>query len=68
MNTISEFRKSINLTQQELSKRLNITQGSLAHYEIGRRMPNVQMAHKIVKELNECGANVSIDDVFPVEI
>lgn len=27
MNRISEFRKSINLTQQEFSARLNLTQG-----------------------------------------
>lgn len=67
MNRISEFRKSINLTQQEFSARLNLTQGALAHYENGRRTPTVKMARLIVDTLNENGASVSIDEVFPAE-
>ncbi|SUU36666.1 HTH-type transcriptional regulator [Actinobacillus seminis] len=67
MNRISEFRKSINLTQQEFSARLNLTQGALAHYENGRRTPTVKMARLIVDTLNENGASVSIDEVFPAD-
>lgn len=64
MNRISEFRKSINLTQQEFSARVEFNSGALAHYENGRRTPTVKMARLIVDTLNENGASVSIDEVF----
>lgn len=67
MNKISEFRKAANLTQSEFSKLLNVSQGALGHYEVGRRTPRLKIAQRIIYVLNQHGANCSFSDVFPVE-
>lgn len=37
---LTKFRKGLGLTQEEVSKRLNIARGTYAHYELGRREPD----------------------------
>lgn len=37
------LRKSANLTQEELAKKLNITRGTYAHYELDKREPNYEV-------------------------
>ncbi|MDO9893215.1 helix-turn-helix transcriptional regulator [Glaesserella parasuis] len=66
MNRISEFRKAANLTQVEIAKLINKTQGAFGHYETGLREPSISTAKKIVRVLNEHGVACSLDDVFPV--
>ncbi len=67
MNNISKFRKSTNLTRQQFSTLLNISLGALGHYEVGRRQPPLKMAQKIIQVLNQHGANVRFEDIFPAE-
>lgn len=67
MNKIQEYRKLVNLTQSDFAKALNITQGAIGHYETGRNTPSLEMSRKIIRTLNEHGANCTLDDVFPNE-
>lgn len=39
---LARLRKSHNLTQQELAKRLRVSKSSLGMYEIGQREPNFE--------------------------
>ncbi|QPB42197.1 helix-turn-helix transcriptional regulator [Rodentibacter haemolyticus] len=67
MNRISEFRKKINLTQQELAKEINITQGAIAHYETGRREPPINIAQRIISVMKNHGIDCTLDELFPAE-
>ncbi|CDF97891.1 helix-turn-helix transcriptional regulator [Avibacterium paragallinarum] len=66
MNKIAAFRKAANLTQADMAKHLNKTQGAIGHYELGIRQPSIETAKQIVQVLNEHGLTCSLDDVFPV--
>ena len=70
MNRIREYRRKMGLTQVELSKALNLSQGALSGYETGRYDPDIEMMHRMAEFFH-----VSLDDLFgsqvdqpPVEI
>lgn len=65
MNKIREIRKRLNISQESLAKGLNISQGAISHYELGRRDVDLSTCRKITKFFVVKGINVSIDDVFP---
>lgn len=44
---LKELRKSNNLSQEELSKRLNLNRGTYAHYELSKRQPDYKTLKKI---------------------
>ena len=58
-NRITELRESRKMTQQELSKKLNISRASLSHYEKNRREPDYETLQKIADYFQ-----VSIDSMF----
>lgn len=49
---IAEQRKAQGLTQQQLAERLEISQQTLAHYEVGRLRVAVAMLSVIARELD----------------
>lgn len=53
---LSKLRRDSGLTQNELSKRLNISRATYAQYEIGRREPDIETIQKLASFFN-----VSID-------
>lgn len=66
MNKIAEIRNQIGISQAQLAVQIGWRQPRIANYETGNRTPSIYVAQKIVEGLNELGANVRIDDVFPV--
>ena len=58
-NNLKELRKIYNLTQKEMSIKLDVQQGSYANYENGKREPNYDVLIKISNIFN-----VSIDDLL----
>ncbi|AFA48518.1 helix-turn-helix domain-containing protein [Acetobacterium woodii] len=44
---LQELRKSVNLTQEELSHKLSISRSSLSLYEIDKREPDCETSSKI---------------------
>ncbi|WP_386696735.1 MULTISPECIES: helix-turn-helix transcriptional regulator [unclassified Lonepinella] len=68
MNNLAKARESVGLTQYQLGEAVGRTQNSISYYELGMRKPSLFTARQIVKKLNELGADVSLDDIFPAEI
>ena len=62
MNTIKEHRKKMGLTQIELARALNITQGALSGYETGRYDPDTAMMRRMAKFFS-----TSLDELFGVK-
>lgn len=65
MNKIKEFRDKLGITQEELARAINTSQGAIAHYEVGRRDVNLKTCRNITQFFRSLGLNISIDDVFP---
>ena len=59
MNRIREQRRKMGLTQVELSKALNLSQGALSGYETGRYDPDVDTMQRMADFFN-----VSLDELF----
>lgn len=65
MQRIREVRESASISATELAQRMGMTPSGIGHYEKERRTPDVDVARKIVRALNDLGANCTFDDVFP---
>lgn len=67
MNRIRENRRKMGLTQIELAKALNISQGSLSGYETGKIEPDVNTMRKMADLFGVTldtlfGDRISVDD------
>ncbi len=60
---ISELRKKIGMTQEELAERAGVTRQTVISLEAGRYNPSLFLAHKITKILKQ----KHIEDVFLVK-
>lgn len=49
---LKDLREDNDLTQEELSKQLNITRSALGNYELGIREPSVELLIKIADYFN----------------
>lgn len=47
--TLKGIRTNLNLTAEEFSKKLGITEDMLYNYETGRTIPNVEFVDKLLK-------------------
>ena len=65
MNRIKEFRELAVMTQEALANELGLSQGAVAHYENGKRTPDLDVCRNIVSVFIEKGLTVTLDDVFP---
>ena len=59
MNKIKQIRERKNLTQVELAKELNMTQGIVSSWENGRYSPSIDTARKIAAALG-----CTMDELF----
>lgn len=66
MNNLAKARESIGITQKQLANAVGWNQSRIANYELNIRRPSLDDARRIIKSLNEFGANVSLDAVFPL--
>lgn len=49
---LRDLRIARDITQQELAKRLDMSQGNIANYESGRNLPSLGALHKIAHFFN----------------
>ena len=60
---ITEFRKKLKLTQEELSNKVEVTRQTIISLEQGRYNPSLELAYKITKALKA----KKIEDVFIID-
>jgi putative transcriptional regulator len=65
MSNIKTIRESLRMTQAALADSVGVTQSAIAHYENERRKPGLDECRRIVTALNNSGAAVTLDEVFP---
>jgi putative transcriptional regulator len=59
-NKISEFRKQLSVTQEELAEKVGVTRQTIISLEQNRYNPSLLLAHKITKILKK----EKIEEVF----
>jgi putative transcriptional regulator len=62
-NKIFELRKELNLTQQQLADKVEVTRQTIISLEQGKYNPSLELAHKITKELKA----KKIEDIFELK-
>jgi len=62
---MKEFREQAEMTQETLAQELRLSQGAIAHYENGKRTPDLDVCRNIVAVFVDVGIDVTLDDVFP---
>lgn len=65
MDKIKEFREQLGITQEELAKAINTSQGAISYYENSRRNIDLKTCRIITGFFIILGLNISLDDVFP---
>ena len=60
---ITEYRKKLKLTQQDLADKVDVTRQTIISLEQGRYNPSLELAHRISKVLKA----KKIEDVFLVD-
>ena len=60
---ISELRKKLKLTQQDLADKVDVSRQTIISLEQGRYNPSLELAHKITKVLKA----KKIEDVFKID-
>lgn len=60
---ITELRKELKMTQEELAGKADVTRQTINALEQGRYNPSLVLAHKITKALKQ----TKIEDVFKIE-
>ena len=64
MSNIKQIRTSLGISQDALAAEIGVTQGTIAHFEAGKRTPNINVCWKIVHALNNLGAQDWFGNVF----
>ena len=64
LNMIKNIRKQLGLTQIELAKELNTTQGQISHLEVGRISVSKDFADLIINIAARNGIKVTYNDIF----
>ncbi len=60
---ITQLRKKLNLTQEQLANKVNVTRQTIISLEQGKYNPSLELAYKITKILNA----EKIEDVFLIK-
>jgi len=60
---ISFFRNKLNITQEELAKKVGVTRQTIISLEQGRYNPSLELAYKITRALKA----KKIEDIFLIE-
>lgn len=60
---IRELRKKLDMTQEKLAEKVNVTRQTINALEQGRYNPSLELSHKITKSLKQN----KIEDVFELK-
>ena len=60
-NKVKELRQKIDITQEELARRVNVRRETIVFLEQGKYNPSLRLAMKIAKELK-----IKVEDLFVI--
>lgn len=63
MNSISQIRSRLGVTQTALASALGVTQGNVSNYEHGQNMPP-DIAKRLVKFAAKKKVRVTLDEIY----
>lgn len=58
------FRKDLQLSQQQLGELIGVRQSAISQYEKKKRAPKTKTARKFIRVAKEHGKNYSLDEVL----
>ena len=64
MSTIKEFRTQLGLPQAELGRLVGVKQGAIGNYEAGTRLPEPEIAARLVALAREHGFPLTWEDIY----
>ena len=59
---IKEFRSALDLTQEDLARRVGVRRETIVFLEQGKYNPSLQLAHKVARALNQ-----TIEKIFELD-
>ncbi len=62
---IKKLRRSMCISQAEMSRALKVSIGSISCYEMGKREPSYAVVRKIIALAKEHGITIGLDDIRP---
>lgn len=63
MNSISQIRATLKVTQQALADALQVSQGNISHYERGQSVPP-EVAKRLIAFAGQRGHLLTFDDIY----
>ena len=63
MNSISQIRGRLGVTQSALANALGVSQGNISHYERGQGVPP-EVAKRLISYASSMGMALSFDDIY----
>lgn len=66
MNTISQIRAHLGVTQAAMAEGLGVTQANISHYERGQAMPP-RVAAKLIAYAATYGVSLTYDEIYAAE-
>ena len=63
MNSISNIRARLKVTQQALADALQVSQGNISHYERGQSVPP-EVAKRLIAFAGKRGQVLTFDDIY----
>jgi predicted transcriptional regulator len=63
--TIKKLRRTLCITQKEMSEEIGVTISTISCYEVGRRLPSYPTVRKIIALAKKYNINISLDDIRP---
>ena len=64
MSKIRKFRAHLGLSQAELGRRIGVKQGAIGNYEAGTRLPEPEIAARIVSLAREHDFLLTWEDIY----
>ena len=64
LNKLKEYRSKVGISQDELAKKVNVSQTSMALYESGQRTPRFDVAVQIFKELKKVNKKITFFELW----